>query len=92
MAYLPFAQALAWLTNVDRVPSLVIAALRVRGNIYNRPCAQQYVGKSQSCMVTSGRLIPHASVAQPSKHAAQNPKTCDSIVYTTSLARRSCCC
>ena len=24
---------------------------------YNRPCAQQYVGKSQSCMVISGRLI-----------------------------------
>ena len=23
----------------------------------NRPCAQQYVGKSQSCMVISGRLI-----------------------------------
>ena len=23
---------------------------------YNRPCAQQYVGKSQSCMVISGRL------------------------------------
>ena len=33
MAYLSFAQALAWLTDVDRVPSLVIAALRVRGNI-----------------------------------------------------------
>ena len=27
----------------------------------NRPCAQQYVGKSQSCMVENGRLIPHAS-------------------------------
>ena len=27
---------------------------------YNRPCAQQYVGKSQSCMVISGRLIVHA--------------------------------
>jgi len=26
----------------------------------NRPCAQQYVGKSQSCMVTSGRLIVRA--------------------------------
>ena len=23
----------------------------------NRPCAQQYVGKSQSCMVTSGRTF-----------------------------------
>ena len=28
----------------------------------NRPCAQQYVGKSQSCMFISGRLIPHAPV------------------------------
>ena len=27
---------------------------------YNRPCAHQYVGKSQSCMVENGRLIPHA--------------------------------
>ena len=26
----------------------------------NRPCAQQYVGKYQSCMVASGRLIRHA--------------------------------
>ena len=26
----------------------------------NRPCAQQYVGKSQSCMVISGRLSVHA--------------------------------
>ena len=29
---------------------------------YNRPCAQQYVGKSQSCMVITGRLIVHAPV------------------------------
>ena len=29
---------------------------------YNRPCAQQYVGKYQSCMVTSGQLIVHAPV------------------------------
>ena len=28
---------------------------------YNRPCAQEYVGKSQSCMVISGRLIVHAA-------------------------------
>ena len=28
----------------------------------NRICAQQYVGKSQSCMVISGRLIVHAPV------------------------------
>ena len=28
---------------------------------YNRPCAHQYVGKSQSCMVENDRLIPHAS-------------------------------
>ena len=31
----------------------------------NRPCAQQYVGKSQSCMVISGRLISHASYSAP---------------------------
>eukprot|EP01048_Picozoa_sp_COSAG05_P008921 COSAG05_NODE_704_length_7857_cov_2.807038_4_plen_227_part_00 len=31
---------------------------------YNRPCAQQYVGKSQPCMVVSGRLIVHA----PGRH------------------------
>ena len=28
---------------------------------YNRPCAHQYVGKYQSCMVENGRLIVHAS-------------------------------
>ena len=27
---------------------------------YNLPCAQEYVGKSQSCRVISGRLIVHA--------------------------------
>ena len=27
---------------------------------YNQPCTQQYVGKSQSCMVISDRLIVHA--------------------------------
>ena len=31
---------------------------------YNRPCAQQCVGKYQSCMFISGRLIPHAPVCQ----------------------------
>ena len=29
---------------------------------FARPCAQQYVGKYQSCMVMSGRLIVHAPV------------------------------
>ena len=29
---------------------------------YNRPCAQQFVGKYQSCMVIIGRLIGHAPV------------------------------
>ena len=28
----------------------------------NRPCAQQFVGKYQSCMVISGRLIVHAPI------------------------------
>eukprot|EP01048_Picozoa_sp_COSAG05_P013996 COSAG05_NODE_1544_length_4590_cov_25.006012_5_plen_140_part_00 len=31
---------------------------------YNRQCAQQYVGKSQSCMVKSGRLIRHEPLLQ----------------------------
>ena len=31
---------------------------------YNRPCAQEYVGKYQSCMVISGRLYCHALVDQ----------------------------
>ena len=29
---------------------------------YNRPCAHQYVGKSQSCMVQNGRFIPQVIV------------------------------
>ena len=33
---------------------------RSRSNIYDRPCAQQYVGKYYSRMVTSGRLTRHA--------------------------------
>ena len=32
---------------------------------YNRPCAHQYVGKYQSCMVENRRLIPHASYILP---------------------------
>ena len=32
---------------------------------YNRPCAQQYVGKSQSCMFIIGRFIVHAPVERP---------------------------
>eukprot|EP01048_Picozoa_sp_COSAG05_P008413 COSAG05_NODE_639_length_8156_cov_122.162840_9_plen_162_part_00 len=28
---------------------------------YNRPCAHQYVGEYQSCMVETGRFIPRAS-------------------------------
>jgi len=41
--------------------------LAVKGRLgacgYNggHACAQQYVGKSHSCMVQNGRLIPHAS-------------------------------
>ena len=30
---------------------------------YNRPCAQKYVCKYQSCMVISERLYPHAPVS-----------------------------
>eukprot|EP01048_Picozoa_sp_COSAG05_P007392 COSAG05_NODE_520_length_9047_cov_2.500224_8_plen_102_part_00 len=29
---------------------------------FNRPCAQTYVGKSESCMVISGRLIVHEPI------------------------------
>ena len=32
-------------------------------------CAQQYVGKSQSCMVISGRLSVHAPVADADRQA-----------------------
>ena len=32
---------------------------------YNRPCAQQYVGKSQSCMVTSGRGTEPGLLSSP---------------------------
>ena len=37
-------------------------SVRVRGHITGHACAQQYVGKSQACMVISGRLIVHAPV------------------------------
>ena len=53
---------------VRSVVTAVAAALHGEGDVgtgawpYNRPCAQQYVGKSQSCMVISGRLIVHAPV------------------------------
>ena len=39
----------------------------------NRPCAQQFVGKYQSCMVTSGRLIVHAPDRLPAGAAGQHP-------------------
>ena len=32
---------------------------------YNQPCAHQYLGKYQSCMVENGRLYPHAPVYGP---------------------------
>ena len=44
---------------------------------YNRPCAQQYIGKYQSCMVISGRLIVRAPV-QP---------CCPCDVHERSLSR-----
>ena len=47
--------------HTQRFPSHMLAELEAAGAWpYNRPCAQQYVGKSQSCMVISGRLIVHA--------------------------------
>ena len=42
--------------------SCVINAKTTGACGYNRPCAHQYVGKYQSCMVQNGRLYPHAPV------------------------------
>ena len=36
----------------------------------NRPCAQQYVGKSRACMVISDRLIVHAPVQRGSRQGS----------------------
>ena len=41
---------------------VLAVALSTGACTINRPCAQQYVGKSQLCMVISGRLIVHAPV------------------------------
>ena len=47
-----------------RIPGVSTDLLKIQRHTgactINRPCAQQYVGKSQSCMVISGRLIVHA--------------------------------
>ena len=40
-----------------------VLAGQVRDSIIGHTCAQQYVGKSQSCMVTSGRFIVHARLS-----------------------------
>ena len=47
---------------LDDIDSLACETVRVRGNIICHECAQQYVGKSQSCMVISSRLYCHAPV------------------------------
>ena len=49
----------AWKSSSHRV-GITHSHICARG--YNRPCTQKYVGKSQSCMVISGRLIVHAPV------------------------------
>ena len=48
----------------------------------NRPCAQQYVGKSQSCVVISGRLIVHAPVTSQKTQQWTKPtrRQCGSCV------------
>ena len=46
----------------DRKQEVAILKKEVEAKVYNRPCAQQYVCKSQSCMVISVRLIVHAPV------------------------------
>ena len=52
------AQAFAY-HGVNGHDSLTMSFMAKGACTINRPCAQQYVGKSQSCMVISGRLIPH---------------------------------
>ena len=53
---------LVLLVGLAAIPESYDGALITGAWPYNRPCAQQYVGKAQSCMVTSGRLIVHAPV------------------------------
>ena len=40
---------------------------------YNRPCAHQYVCKSQSCMVSNGRFIPRASYTHVDRGKTTQP-------------------
>ena len=52
----------------------------------NRPCAQKYVVKSQSCMVTSGRLIVHAPVQRPTwrsanTHSVRRGRCTSQVIY-----------
>ena len=54
---------------------------------YNRPCAHQYVGKSQSCMVISGRLIVHAPVVLLYQAPYHNMTRDDRYGVTTAM----CC-
>ena len=69
------------------IASLVVAAARDTGACtINRPCAQQYVGKSQSCMVISGRLIVHAPVDEASRLSGSPWRACG--MYTSSAWRR----
>ena len=46
----------------------------------NRPCAQQYVGKYQSCMVISGRLIVHAPVKRMMESQSNTCVLCGPMV------------
>ena len=57
--------------NDDQAVDDAMAVMDTGACGYNRPCAHQYVGKSQSCMVQNGRLIPHASYRRRWQHRFQ---------------------
>ena len=52
-----------------------------------RPCAQQYVGKSKSCMVISGRLIAHAPVDRESGTPTTDlARVAEALTFTVTVA------
>ena len=45
---------------IKRAKELEMPFIEVRGYIIGHPCAQQYVGKSQSCMVRHWAILSYA--------------------------------